>query len=226
MSNQPIQFLSVPDILRIHRYAMRDQRGDPTVRDLGLLDSAMAMPRQQFGGEFLHPDIPSMAAAYAFHICKNHPFVDGNKRAATAAMLMFLSDNGWSYDATADEAEPVILGLAAGELDKGPLTDWLRRMCHEKPSIELRVFFERLGFDQFVQVHNALTKTGGTNFQELRATMTEAIKAIPFLETWFKYIAVLSQDPKTDPNLMQSAVESSLTIGALFRLAEDQGYEW
>jgi len=59
-----------------------------------------------------------MAAAYAFHICKNHPFVDGNKRAATAAMIAFLSDNGWSFDATADEAEPAILQLAVGSMDK------------------------------------------------------------------------------------------------------------
>jgi len=69
-------------------------------------------------GKFLHADIPMMAAAYAFHICKNHPFVDGNKRAATAAMIAFLSDNGWSFDATADEAEPAILQLAVGSMDK------------------------------------------------------------------------------------------------------------
>ena len=99
----------------------------------GLLESALAMPAQQFGGEYLHEDIPAMAAAYAFHMCKNHPFVDGNKRAAVAAMIAFLSDNGWSFDASADEAEPVVLQLAAGTLDKGTFTRWARSHMHEQP---------------------------------------------------------------------------------------------
>ena len=73
-----------------------------------------------------------MAAAYAFHICMNHPFIDGNKRAAVAAMIAFLSDNGWSFDATTDEAEPAILQLAAGSLDKPAFTDWARKHMHEK----------------------------------------------------------------------------------------------
>ena len=65
-----------------------------------------------------------MAAAYAFHICMNHPFMDGNKRAGTAAMIAFLSDNGWNFDATADEAEPVILQVAAGTLNKAGLIEF------------------------------------------------------------------------------------------------------
>ncbi len=73
-----------------------------------------------------------MAAAYAYHICMNHPFVDGNKRAAAAAMMAFLSDNGWTFDATDDEAEAVFLELAAGSLNKAAFTDWLRRQVHEK----------------------------------------------------------------------------------------------
>jgi death-on-curing protein len=116
------RFLSIDDILRLHALAIEDQGGDPSLRDPGLLESAMAMPRQQFGGEYLHPDIPSQAAAYCFHICKNHAFIDGNKRAATAAMIAFLSDNGWGFDADADNAEAVILRLASGEMTKDELT--------------------------------------------------------------------------------------------------------
>lgn len=84
------------------------------------------MPTQQFGGKYLHADIPAMAAAYAFHICMNHPFIDGNKRAGAAAMIAFLSDNGWSFDATADEAEPAIVQLASGLMDKAAFTSWAR----------------------------------------------------------------------------------------------------
>jgi len=81
-----------------------------------------------------------MAAAYAFHICMNHPFIDGNKRAGTAAMIAFLSDNGWSFDATPDEAEPVILQLAAGHLDKAAFTEWVRKHTRENPKMELTWF--------------------------------------------------------------------------------------
>lgn len=122
--NQAPVFLSVDDIITLHAIAIEDQGGDSGIRDRGLLESAVALPAQQSSGQFLHQDIPTMAAAYAFHICRNHPFVDGNKRAGTAAMIAFLSDNGWSFDASTDEAESVILQLAAGKLDKHEFTRW------------------------------------------------------------------------------------------------------
>jgi death-on-curing protein len=121
----------VVDVLILHAIAIEDQGGDPTLRDRGLLESAVAMPAQQFAGAYLHPDIPAMAAAYAFHICKNHPFVDGNKRAETAAMIAFLAENGWSFDVTADAADAVIVELAAGAIDKTPFTEWVRK--HTRP---------------------------------------------------------------------------------------------
>ncbi len=126
-----IRFLTIDDILRIHAIAIEDQGGDPMLRDRGALDSAVAQPKQQFAGEHTHATIPEMAGAYAFHICKNHPFVDGNKRAALAAMLMFLSDNHWTLDATEDQAAGVILRLAAGELDKAQLTEWVEQMSRQ-----------------------------------------------------------------------------------------------
>lgn len=130
--NAPPRFLSLDDVLVLHSIAIQDQGGDPAILDVGRLDSAISMPAQQFEGPYLHGDIPAMAAAYAFHICKNHPFADGNKRAATAAMIAFLSDNGWCFNATADEAEPMILKLAAGSLDKAAFTAWSRKHMREK----------------------------------------------------------------------------------------------
>ncbi len=100
------------------------------MRDMGMLESAVAQPALQIGGRYLQEDIPAMAAAYAFHICRNHPFLDGNKRAALAAMVAFVSDNGWSFDAITDEAEPVIVQLAAGSMDKGGFTKWARARMH------------------------------------------------------------------------------------------------
>ena len=131
--NPAPRFLSLDDVLILHAIAIEDQGGDSSLRDKALLESAVATPAQQFGGQYLHEDIPAMAAGYAFHICQNHPFMDGNKRAGTAAMIAFLSDNGWSFDAAADEAEPVILQLAAGNLEKAEFTDWVRKHVREEP---------------------------------------------------------------------------------------------
>jgi len=121
--NTAPKFLSTDDVRLLHSFAIEDQGGDATLRDPGLLDSAVAMPAQQFGGQYLYTDIPDMAAAYAFHICSNHPFVDGNKRAATTAMIAFLSINGWKFNASVGEAESVIIQLAAGSLEKASFTD-------------------------------------------------------------------------------------------------------
>jgi len=86
----PIQgpiFISIDEILLLHRLAIEDSRGDAPLRDRGLLESALAMPKQKFGEEYLHENIPAMAAAYAYHLCRNHPFEDGNRRIALAASI-------------------------------------------------------------------------------------------------------------------------------------------
>lgn len=123
--------MTVENIIVLHAIAIEDQGGDAGMRDLALLESAVAMARQQFGGEYLHEDIPAMGAAYAFHICRNHPFVDGNKRAAIGAMIAFLSDNGWSFEVSAEDGEPVILALAGGSMDKEAFTLWARGRMRE-----------------------------------------------------------------------------------------------
>lgn len=221
MSRRRLRFLATEDILRIHRLAILDQGGDPTLRDAGLLDSAIAMPQQQFGGEYLHPDVPTMAAAYAFHIASNHPFVDGNKRAAAAAMIQFLSDNGWAFDATADEAEPVILDLAAGRLDKVRLAEWVGRHVHEKPTLELRDFFAMFssGAD-----HDWLGAFLAGDKNEKDATLDEAVRAIPVIRHLRDRADALIKSGEVDAARLFFARVSVLI--AIFRLAEDMGYEW
>jgi death on curing protein len=125
------RFTSLEAALTLHSVVIADQGGDPGIRDLGLLQAALAMPAQQFSGEYLHGDIPAMAGAYAFHICRNHPFVDGNKRAALAVLITFLTDNGWSLDAEHEDAFNAIMSLAAGTLDKPALIQWVRDNCRE-----------------------------------------------------------------------------------------------
>jgi death-on-curing protein len=87
-------FLSLEEVLEIHRQQIERYGGASGVRDLSLLESAIAQPQASFSNEFLHASIPAMAAACLFHICRNHPLVDGNKRVAANAAITFLSTIG------------------------------------------------------------------------------------------------------------------------------------
>ena len=84
------------------------------------------MPQQQFGGEYLHPDLPTMAAAYLYHIARNRPFVDGNKRAAAMAAFVFLDVNGRELTASPSEFEETVLQVARGETTKEALAKWIQ----------------------------------------------------------------------------------------------------
>jgi len=86
-----------------------------------MLDSAISMPKAMFGGKYLHKTVPAMAAAYAFHICQNHPFLDGNKRAALMCSLVFLEWNSYELIADDDTLFNEILGLASGNISKEEL---------------------------------------------------------------------------------------------------------
>ena len=117
MSLEPV-FLSIDNILSIHARMIDEFGGLPGVADQGLLESAVAMPSAGFAGEFLHKNLPAMAAAYLFHICKNHPFFDGNKRVAVVASEIFLNINGMQLDVDNEELKQLCLGVAAGEISK------------------------------------------------------------------------------------------------------------
>ncbi|MCK4374461.1 MAG: type II toxin-antitoxin system death-on-curing family toxin [Candidatus Brocadiae bacterium] len=101
--------------------------GDPGVRDRGLLESAVTMPAAQFGGEFLHRDISAMAAAYLYHICRNHAFVDGNKRTALATAEIFVLLNDMRLSATNEELEELTRAVAEGKTSKGEVAAFFRR---------------------------------------------------------------------------------------------------
>ncbi|NGZ08540.1 MAG: type II toxin-antitoxin system death-on-curing family toxin [Nitrospira sp. LK70] len=125
-------FLSVDDVLLLHADTIDIDGGSHGVRDHGLLDAAVAMPRQQFGGAYLHEDLAAMAAAYMFHIAQNHPFVDGNKRAAALSALVFLNVNGIAELPEPKELETITLQVAAGELSKDTVMQWLRDQIGKK----------------------------------------------------------------------------------------------
>jgi death-on-curing protein len=121
-----IRFLSVDDVLAIHEDTVRQEGGAAGIRDPGLLESAVTMPRQAIGGRFLHPDVPAMASAYLYHIAQNHPFHDGNKRTGAMSALVFLHVNGVETLPDPGSLEAATRGVASGRMTKGELTEWLR----------------------------------------------------------------------------------------------------
>jgi death-on-curing protein len=121
-----IRFLSVEQVLTIHRTMIERYGGDPSIRDLGLIESAVLLPQQSIGGRYLHPTIADMAAAYLFHLCSNHGFVDGNKRTAAGAALVFRDANGRKAAFTIEDLERITVGLAGGVLDKAQVTKLFR----------------------------------------------------------------------------------------------------
>lgn len=123
------EFLSVEDVLALHDAMLDEHGGQAGVRDRGLLESAVAMPVATFDGAFLHEDLFSMAAAYAFHIAENQPFLDGNKRTAIGAAIVFLDINGVELREATDTLYNAMIDVAARRLDKSGLAAILRRLA-------------------------------------------------------------------------------------------------
>jgi death-on-curing protein len=120
------EFLTLDEVLGIHADQIRRYGGTAGLRDLGLLQSALAMPQTTFDDEFLHGTLFEMAAAYLFHLARNHPFVDGNKRTALMCALVFLGLNGHRLDADPDAVYRVVDGVASGDVDKAEVAVFLR----------------------------------------------------------------------------------------------------
>jgi death-on-curing protein len=114
-------FLTVEEVVFLHEEQLGRHGGAVGVRDLGLLESAVATPQATFDGQFVHGDLFAMAAAYAFHIAQNQPFVDGNKRAGLAAALVFLDLNGVEIRDPEGRLYRAMLDLAERRLDKAGL---------------------------------------------------------------------------------------------------------
>jgi len=121
-----IRFLDKNIVLKFHRDQIKLYGGKDDLRDENLLDSALSQPKASFGGEYVHEDIFHMAAAYGFHICKNHPFFDGNKRTALIAMYTFLYVNGYQITADKKSLYAIVIDLASGNVDKAELAEYLR----------------------------------------------------------------------------------------------------
>jgi len=120
-----MRYLTLTEVLELHRRIIEQSGGAEGVRELGGIQSALAQPQMTFAGSDLYPTLAAKAAAICFSLVMNHPFLDGNKRIGHAAMETFLVLNGFEVDAAVDDAEQIVLCLAAGQLTRDELLDWV-----------------------------------------------------------------------------------------------------
>lgn len=120
-----MRYLTLGEVVALHQAVIAATGGADGIRDLSSLESALAQPKATFDTVDLYPTVVEKASALGFGLAMNHPFVDGNKRIAHAAMAVFLDLNGFTIDADVDEQERLMLDLAAGALSRSALTTWL-----------------------------------------------------------------------------------------------------
>lgn len=119
-------FLGLDEVIEIHHDQITRYGGHSGIRDIELLKSAVAMPAAGFGKDYLHTDIYEMAAAYLYHIIRNHPFIDGNKRTGAVTSIVFLLMNGIEFNAEEDSFERMVLSAAEGKIDKAVIAAFFR----------------------------------------------------------------------------------------------------
>jgi death-on-curing protein len=120
-------YLTAEQILFIHYRLVSETGGEHGLRDLGLLESAVARPRQTFGNEELYPNIFEKAAALMESLVNNHPFIDGNKRTGIACTVLFLRQNGITFSAKNSELEKFTLRVASSKIKRSEIAVWLKK---------------------------------------------------------------------------------------------------
>jgi death-on-curing protein len=134
------RFIGLDEVLELHRLLLEQSGGMAGLRDLALLESAVAQPLMTFGGQELYPTIADKACAICYSLVMNHPFIDGNKRIGHAVLETFMVLNGKELDCSVTEQEKQILGLAAGNLKREEFTAWVQAHivpvggCQESPA--------------------------------------------------------------------------------------------
>jgi death on curing protein len=128
-----VRFLGLEEVLALHLEQVERYGGAQGVRDLGLLESAVATAEASYGGEYLHGTLPEMATAYLYHLTQNHAFLDGNKRVALAATFMFLYLNDLVLECEEDEIVDLTLGVAAGKITKSEVAVFIAARVTRAP---------------------------------------------------------------------------------------------
>lgn len=213
-------YLSLDEVRLLHSLAVLEFGGDRAIRSIELLESALAQPRAMFAGAFLHERPFGMCAAYAFHLCQNHPFVDGNKRVAWAAMRTFALREGFQLRVPAAEAVQIMLRVATGAMQKDELASWIAQRAQPRPRVELRDFFASLSTAELIEKLTSIAdsyRSGGP--EELTAIVDEAADAIPAV----RHLALLYQLDRVNN---EQAIHFVQLLAAIHRIAQERGYDW
>lgn len=120
-------FIDLSHALHLHQSLIENYGGDIGVRDMGLLESALAMPQASYDGKMLHNNLFEMAAAYLYHIVQNHPFVDGNKRVGAASAIIFLSMNDIEIENDEDGLIEITMAVARSETGKSEIAAFFKK---------------------------------------------------------------------------------------------------
>lgn len=216
------RFLSLDEVLTLHRASLDAYGGADGVIDQGKLESSLAMPGQGFSGEYAHEFPFGMAAAYGFHLAMNHAFRDGNKRTAFAAMVVFLRMNGWNFELPDEEAAALMLEMIEQRRDKAWLVDHIRSASRSRTSMELRDFFSMLQCSEFSKAYASLCKTAPgatvTGFESSASDAESAMATLSGMRQW-----ILEYQESSSQEEIRTLYRGFV---AIFRLAEDMGYEW
>ncbi len=126
-----VEFLTLDEVLALHADQIGRYGGRPGIRDVALLESALAMPQATYGGRWLHESLPEMAGAYLFHLVQAHAFLAGNKRIGLMTVLVFLGLNSLSLQATSDELVDLVAGVATRRVSKAEVAVFVQQ--HTRP---------------------------------------------------------------------------------------------
>lgn len=127
-----IKFLDKETVLYFHSDQIKRYGGSFEVRDYNILESSIEQPQTTFEGKYLHKNIFEMASAYGYHLCNNHPFIDGNKRIALIAMVTFLYVNGYDLKISEKEIYLLIMGIANNSISKQELTEYIKKNAEKR----------------------------------------------------------------------------------------------
>jgi death on curing protein len=219
------RFLSKEEVLTLHRASLDAYGGADGFLNEGALDSALAQARQGFGGQFAHAFPFGMAAAYGFHIAMNHAFRDGNKRTAFVAMVTFLRMNGWNFELPDTEGAALVLEIIEAHRDKQWLSDKLSQNSRARSSMELRDFFASIDIarvHEFLAACTANLSSPATG--ELNQSAEEAAAHIPAVRDLFVASKAFYEGGNATAGANMG--NQAMLLLALFRIAEDMGYEW
>lgn len=215
------RFLTKDEVLTLHRVSIDAYGGADGILNDGALDSSLAMPAHGFSASYAHEFPFGMAAAYGYHLAFNHAFRDGNKRTAFAAMVVFLRISGWDFAVPDSDAAALMYELIEQRRDKAWLASRLELMSKARPSFELRDFFLNFSLQPYID-HIQATVLGTPS--EFGISVDEAAVFMPLLEALQSQYGNAIKN--NDERMVHYFSGQVAILKAIFRYAEDMGYEW